>query len=106
MKQQLVSAELKNQRLTEAFKKTSKEFREVCYQLLGYKIDMRSNNQYRLMNMYADSPEDFLLFQVRTCVQIYVLADVSSVQPIPYLVVHVLHEVRNYISRPHTYYLN
>ena len=63
---QLVSAELKNKRLTEAFKKTSKEFREVCYKLLGYRIDMKSNNQYKLMNMYAESPEEYLLFQVRT----------------------------------------
>lgn len=64
MRGQLASAELKNKRLMEVFKKTSHEFREVVYQLLGYKIDIPCANQYRLMNMYADSPDDFLLFQV------------------------------------------
>ena len=64
MKQQLAKAELKNKRLMEAFKKTSQEFREVCYQLLGYRIDISSANQYKLMNMYSESPEDFLLFKV------------------------------------------
>ena len=38
LKKQLTSAELKNKRLMEAFKKTSQEFREICYQLLGYRI--------------------------------------------------------------------
>ena len=38
MRQQVTSAELKNKRLVEAFKKTSQEFREVVYQLLGYRI--------------------------------------------------------------------
>ena len=64
MKKQLHSAELKNQRLMEVFKMKSKEFREICYQLLGYRIDMIQSGQYRVMNMYAESPEDFLLFQV------------------------------------------
>lgn len=63
---QLSSAELKNKRLMEAFKKTSQEFREVCYQLTGYRIDISSANQYKLMNMYSETPEDFLLFKVCT----------------------------------------
>ena len=64
-KAQLTSAELKNKRLMEAFKKTSLQFRKVCYQLLGYRIDLLSDNQFKLQNMYAESPEDVLLFQVR-----------------------------------------
>ena len=67
IKSQLDSAELKNKRLMEAFKKTSQQFREVSYQLLGYKIDLDTpcQNQYRLMNVYAESPNDYLIFQVR-----------------------------------------
>ena len=64
MKAQLLSAELKNKRLMEAFKKTSQEIREVCYQLTGYRIDIPTSNQYRLTSMYAESPNDHLLFQV------------------------------------------
>ena len=64
MKAQLMSAELKNKRLMEAFKKTSQEIREVCYQLTGYRIDIPTSNQYRLTSMYAESPNDYLLFQV------------------------------------------
>ena len=58
------SAELKNQRLMEAFRKKSHEFREVIYQLLGYQVNSTSDNQYCLLNMYAESPEHKLLFRV------------------------------------------
>lgn len=63
IRSQLTTAELKNKRLMEAFKKTSQEIREVCYQLTGYKIDIPTSNQYRLTSMYAESPSDFLLFK-------------------------------------------
>ncbi|OWF51837.1 mitotic spindle assembly checkpoint protein MAD1-like [Mizuhopecten yessoensis] len=63
LKEQLSREETKNKRLMEVFKKTSQEFREVCYQLTGYKIDILSSNQYKLTSMYAESPEDFFLFQ-------------------------------------------
>ncbi|XP_053393249.1 mitotic spindle assembly checkpoint protein MAD1-like isoform X2 [Mercenaria mercenaria] len=63
MRSQLTTAELKNKRLMEAFKKTSQEIREVCYQLTGYKIDIPTSNQYRLTSMYAESSNDFLLFK-------------------------------------------
>ena len=65
MRASLNSAELKNKRLMEAFKKKSHEFREVCFQLLGYRIDIPTDKQYHLMNIYAESPEDLLVFQVR-----------------------------------------
>ncbi|XP_014667600.1 PREDICTED: mitotic spindle assembly checkpoint protein MAD1-like [Priapulus caudatus] len=65
VKNQLQSLELKNKRLIEAFRKTSQEFREVCYMLLGYQIDMPCNSQYRLRSMYAESPDDHLLFQIQ-----------------------------------------
>ncbi|XP_064643722.1 mitotic spindle assembly checkpoint protein MAD1-like [Lineus longissimus] len=66
LQSQVTSAELKNKRLMEAFKKTSQEFREVCYQLTGFKVDKLNNNQYRLMSMYAESAEDSLMFQQST----------------------------------------
>ncbi|KAL8625266.1 hypothetical protein ACOMHN_030024 [Nucella lapillus] len=63
LKSQLAKEELRKQRLVEAFKKTSQEFRETCYQLLGYKIDLPCSGQYRLASMYSDSPHDYLLFK-------------------------------------------
>ena len=61
---QLQSAELKYKRLIEQFKKTSQELREVVYQCLGFRIDMPSTGQYRLMNVYAESANDYFLFKV------------------------------------------
>lgn len=66
LRAQLALEELRKKRLVEAFKKTSHEFRETCYQLLGYKIDMPATGQYRLASMYAESPHDYLLFKVGT----------------------------------------
>jgi len=63
IKEKLHTEELRNKRLKEIFKKTSSEFREVCYQLTGYKIDIPCTNQYRLTNMYSESSRDHLLFQ-------------------------------------------
>jgi len=64
MKAQLTKEEMKNKRLMEVFKQRSQEFREVCYQLTGFRIDIASSNQYKLTSMYAESPEDFFLFKV------------------------------------------
>lgn len=54
--------EAKMQRLKEVFHASAKEFREVCYELFGYKID-RNENIYKLWSMYADSPDDNLMFK-------------------------------------------
>lgn len=59
---QLLAAEAKNKRLMEAFKKISNEFREVTCVLLGYNIELPFSSQYKLSNMYAESPDDYLLF--------------------------------------------
>lgn len=64
MKKMLETEELKNKRLLEVFKKTSQELREVCYQLMGYKIDMPCANKYKITSLYAESPEDFFMFEV------------------------------------------
>uniref|UniRef100_A0A6J0UGY4 Mitotic spindle assembly checkpoint protein MAD1 isoform X2 n=1 Tax=Pogona vitticeps TaxID=103695 RepID=A0A6J0UGY4_9SAUR len=63
LKKQLESAELKNQRLKEVFQAKIQEFRKVCYKLIGYQIDMTTENQYRLTSIYAEHQEDCLIFK-------------------------------------------
>ncbi|KAF6202689.1 hypothetical protein GE061_003090 [Apolygus lucorum] len=64
LKEKVKNQDLANQRLTEAFKSTSREFREAIYALLGFKIDGLKNKTYRLCSLYSDSPQQFLLFKV------------------------------------------
>lgn len=64
LREQVKSSEIKMQRLKEYFKTSSHEFRNVCYMLFGYKIDRLSSSQYALSSMYADDPEERLLFQI------------------------------------------
>lgn len=63
LKVQLNKEELKNKRLMEAFSMKSREFREVCYQLTGYKIDFHYTKQYKVTSMYAERRDDFFIFQ-------------------------------------------
>lgn len=56
--------EIQNQRLIEAYKNSSKEYRESVYALLGYKFDGLQNNMYRLTSQFAFHEEDNLIFQV------------------------------------------
>lgn len=58
------SQEIQNQRLREVFKKSSQEFRESVYTLLGFKVDGLQNNMYRLTSQFAFHEEDNLMFQV------------------------------------------
>jgi len=62
IKAKINAAELKNKRLVEAFQKTSQDLREAVFRLFGYKLDIPMTKQYKLMSMYADSPNDYLLF--------------------------------------------
>ena len=64
VKKRLSEVEMKGKRMLEVFSNTSKEFRQVVYRMTGYRIDIPQNHQYKLMNMYANSPDDFLLFNV------------------------------------------
>ncbi|EDO40015.1 predicted protein [Nematostella vectensis] len=63
VKAQLSSSELKNQRLKEVFSRKIQEFREACYALTGYKIDVVRDKKYRLQSMYAERANDDLLFE-------------------------------------------
>uniref|UniRef100_A0A8C5R3I8 Mitotic arrest deficient 1 like 1 n=1 Tax=Leptobrachium leishanense TaxID=445787 RepID=A0A8C5R3I8_9ANUR len=64
LKKQVESAELKNQRLREVFQTKIHEFRTACYMLTGYRIDVTTENQYRLTSMYAEHKDDNLLFKM------------------------------------------
>jgi len=66
LKDRLKTQEIQNQRLREVFKKTSHEFRESVYTLLGYKVDGLKDNMYRLTSIYAFQEEDNLMFKVPT----------------------------------------
>lgn len=59
----LNEAEKRYELLKESFRKTSQELREACYMLTGFKIELFKNT-YKLFHMYADSPEDYLVFQL------------------------------------------
>ena len=61
---QISSAERKNKRLKEVFAQKIQEFREACYSLTGYRIDVVQDQQYKLKSMYAERSSDCLLFQV------------------------------------------
>lgn len=63
LKVDLEKAEKREKRMMEAFKKTSKEFREVVAELTGYRIDVLSNNIYKLIPGDAETSEDNLMFQ-------------------------------------------
>lgn len=63
LRDQLKSADKKNERLKEYFKTSWKEFRDVLYMLFGYKINRLSDTQYQLSSMYAEAPDDCIQFQ-------------------------------------------
>ncbi|KAH8275403.1 hypothetical protein KR026_006701 [Drosophila bipectinata] len=61
LRAELESANGKMRKMKECFKAATTEFRDVCYMLLGYRIDrIGANSNYRLSSMYAESPEDYL----------------------------------------------
>merc|ERR1711953_844547 len=80
MKEELEKAELRKQRLMEAFKKTSGDFREVVYQLTGYRIDVLADHKYRMTPLYAENPTDHLLFQKAKSGEIQMLESEYSLE--------------------------
>ena len=80
LKEQLEKADVRKQRLMEAFKKTSHDFREVVYHLTGYRIDVLSENKYRMLPLYAESQEDTLLFQKSKTGEIQMLESEFSLE--------------------------
>ncbi|XP_048483507.1 mitotic spindle assembly checkpoint protein MAD1 [Plutella xylostella] len=62
LKQKVDSSRIKLQRMKEEFTSSAQEYRDVCYMLLGYKIDRTGHKNYRLSSMYAESAEEYLTF--------------------------------------------
>ncbi|XP_043516097.1 mitotic spindle assembly checkpoint protein MAD1 [Frieseomelitta varia] len=56
--------EIKIARLKDAFKASSQEYRQACYQLFGWRVDRTKEGRYKLSSQYAESPEDFLFFKI------------------------------------------
>ncbi|XP_054004659.1 mitotic spindle assembly checkpoint protein MAD1 isoform X1 [Hylaeus anthracinus] len=56
--------EIKIARLKEAFKASSQEYRQACYQLFGWRVDRTKEGRYKLYSQYAESSEDFLFFHI------------------------------------------
>ncbi|KAL4714996.1 hypothetical protein ACJJTC_003147 [Scirpophaga incertulas] len=62
LKQQLESRDIKLKRMKEEFTSSAQEYRDVCYMLLGYKLDRTGHKNYRISSMYAESAEEYLTF--------------------------------------------
>ena len=80
LKEELGKAEIRKQRLMEAFKKTSSDFREVVYQLTGYRIDVLADHKYRMTPLYAENSADHLLFQKAKSGEIQMLESEFSLE--------------------------
>ncbi|KAL7643663.1 UNVERIFIED_CONTAM: hypothetical protein RMT77_005646 [Armadillidium vulgare] len=63
LEEKVNSLEMQKKRLMEVYKEKSHEMREIVYRLLGYRVDFKSDNNYKLSSMYAESEEDYLLFK-------------------------------------------
>ncbi|XP_030380672.1 mitotic spindle assembly checkpoint protein MAD1 [Scaptodrosophila lebanonensis] len=65
LRTELESANAKYKKMKDCFKAASLEFRDVCYMLLGYRIDrIGVNSHYRVSSMYAESPDDYLAIRL------------------------------------------
>jgi len=67
LQKRLTDCETKRQRLKDAYQQTIASFRDACYQLTGYKVQMMEaaagrQVQYRLRHLYAEREADDLLF--------------------------------------------
>ncbi|XP_026666569.1 mitotic spindle assembly checkpoint protein MAD1 isoform X2 [Ceratina calcarata] len=63
--------EIKIARLKEAFKASSQEYRQACYQLFGWRVDRTKEGRYKLSSQYAESPDDYLFFKIgENCVDL------------------------------------
>jgi len=62
LEKRLMDSEKKIQRLKEVFGEKIREFREVCYSLTGYEIEMMADNTYVLRSMFAEREVDTLAF--------------------------------------------
>ncbi|XP_054710975.1 mitotic spindle assembly checkpoint protein MAD1-like [Uloborus diversus] len=66
LREQLAAAERQQRFILENAGIKSTEFREAVYRLLGFRIDVPTSETYKLSHMYADSRDDYLLFQINS----------------------------------------
>jgi mitotic spindle assembly checkpoint protein MAD1 len=62
LERRLLESEKRLQRLKEVFADKVQEFREVCYTLTGYQIEMVADGTYVLRSMFAEREVDTLAF--------------------------------------------
>lgn len=65
LKKTISDLEIAKERFYQVFREKVKEFRESCYMLTGYKIEMKqinNHNGFLLRSMYAEKEEDVLEF--------------------------------------------
>ncbi|XP_017044705.1 mitotic spindle assembly checkpoint protein MAD1 [Drosophila ficusphila] len=61
LRAELESANGKMRKMKDCFKAAREEFRDVCYMLLGYRIDrIGANSNYRISSMFAEGPDEYL----------------------------------------------
>ncbi|KAG2386417.1 hypothetical protein C9374_002863 [Naegleria lovaniensis] len=63
LKEENADAQRRITKLKEVFQKKINEFRKSVYLLFGFRVDVIETNRFRLSSMYAESPEDYLLFE-------------------------------------------
>jgi len=63
LREENADAQRRITKLKEVFQKKINEFRKSVYLLFGFRVDVLENNRIRLSSMYAESPEDYLLFE-------------------------------------------
>ena len=56
----------REEKILNSCRKSTREFREVCYLLTGYRIDPLKDGIFRLSHMYAESEDDQLFFEVQS----------------------------------------
>ncbi|KFM77084.1 Mitotic spindle assembly checkpoint protein MAD1, partial [Stegodyphus mimosarum] len=66
LKEQLAAAERQQRFILENARIKSTEFREAVYRLLGYRIDVPAAETYKFSHVYAESRDDYLLFQINS----------------------------------------
>lgn len=62
--QKVAELERKEAKILDDIRKCSREVREVCYLLMGYRVEALKDNVFRLSGMYAENESDQLLFKV------------------------------------------
>lgn len=66
LQEQLIAAEKQQRYILDSARAKSTEFREAVYRLTGYCIDVPTSEQYKLSHVYAESRDDYLLFQINS----------------------------------------